>query len=339
MRKPHFFWMLALLSLPFVAQAEDKKKDAPAVSTASFKTFKEAYAAGNQALKDRKFQEAVADYAAAEGLATSAKGKGDAANAQGWAYLKAKKWQEAKKALEHAVEINSENKVALKNLGVACFRLYEYGFADVDELKDAVKNLEASGENQELLERAKGALGREEAYAQVTPVVESTSGMNFKALLALGDKLQSEGRFDEALKAFKEADAVAKAPAAKGAAANRQGKVLLDSRKPTESIAFFEQAVKAQPTEKVFQNNLGFGYWVLYDSGKGKAEDLKKAVDAFYKANSIDASYHGDNLKMALDELKEVDPEAAKAYTAKEDEGASEGTKADKDGGDKEDSK
>ena len=81
--------------------------------------------------------------------------------------------------------------------------------------------------------------------------------------------------------------------------------------------------MKVQPTEKVYQNNLGFGYWVLYDSGKGNVEDLKKSADAFYKANSIDASYHGDNLKMALDELKDVDPEAAKAYTAKDDEGTS----------------
>ena len=46
---------------------------------------------------------------------------------------------------------------------------------------------------------------------------------------------------------------------------------------------------------------------------------MKKAVDAFYKANSIDASFHSENLKMALDELKEVDPEAAKAYTVKDD--------------------
>ena len=83
--------------------------------------------------------------------------------------LKARKLEDAKKALSRAVEEDADNKVALKNLGVASFRLYEYGFAGVEELKSAVKNLEASGENQELLERAKGALTREETYAQATP--------------------------------------------------------------------------------------------------------------------------------------------------------------------------
>jgi tetratricopeptide (TPR) repeat protein len=332
MRKFQFSSALVVLSLLMVAGSTQGAPAEKAAAAPSFKSFKEAYSAGNQALKDRKFQEAISDYAAAESMSTTPKGKSQAANAQGWALLRAKKWKEAKEALGRAVEEDKENKVALKNLGVASFRLYEYGFADIEELKEAVTNLEASGENQELLERAKGILSREEAYAQATPVAETTgSGMNFKSLLALGDKLQAEGKFDQALKIFKQAEASGVSAAAKATAANRQGKVLLDARRPTESVAYFEQAVKYQPEEKVYLNNLGFGYWVVYDSGKGGEADLKKAVDAFYKANSIDASYHAENMKMALDELKEVDAEAAKAYSVKDDkeESASE-AKADK---------
>ncbi len=335
MKKLFPLFLLAVISFPLTASAQDKT--APAVS---YKNFKDAYAAGNQALKERKFDDAVGAYAEAEKLATTGKGKSQAANAQGWTLMKARKLEEAKKVLERAVEEDGDNKVALKNLGVTSFRLYDYGFSGVEELKSAVKNLEASGENQELLERAKGALGREDSYAQATATPSaavSTAGLNYKALLTLGDKLQTDGKFTQATKVFKLAEETAHSPGAKAAAANRQGKLLLDSHRPQESIPFFEQAAKDQPSEKVYLNNLAYSYWVLYDSGRGKTEDLKKSVDSFYKANSIDASFHSEMLKMALDELKEVDPESAKAYSVKDDKDDAEGDKDDKDA--KEDSK
>jgi len=342
MRPFRFFWLLTVLTMPAALLADDKAPAAP-----SFTNFKDAYSTGNQALKDRKFEDAVAAYFEAEKLATTSKGKSQAANAQGWAFLKARKLEEAKKALERAVEEDGDNKVALKNLGVASFRLYDYGFSGVEELKTAVKNLEASGENQELLERAKGALSREDSYAQATAtpsVSASTEGLNYKGMLALGDRLQADGKFAQATKVFKQAQVIARSPSAKAAAANRQGKVLLDSRHPLESIPYFEQAVKDQPNEKVYLNNLAFSYWVLYDSGRGTEGDLKKSVDAFYKANSLDASFHSENLKMALDELKEADPEAAKAYSVKDDDkdeadSDKADAKDDKDGDEKEDSK
>jgi tetratricopeptide (TPR) repeat protein len=191
---------------------------------------------------------------------------------------------------------------------------------NLDDLKDAVKNLEASGENQEDLEGAKAALTREEGYANATPVPgPDFSSMGFKALCALSDKLQEEGKFDQAMKVLEKAASVANSPTGKAAAANRQGKLLLDSRNPTKAEAFFEDAVKNQPKDKVYLNNLGWNNWVLYQSGTGGESVLKKAVDAFYQMNTADPSFHGENLKMALDELKEVDPEAAKAYTVKDE--------------------
>jgi tetratricopeptide (TPR) repeat protein len=325
MRSYGIYLVLVILVSPFaLAQDKDASQAPPTgesgVSAPTYQNYKEAYAAGNQALKDRKFSEAVAAYQAAGGLASSDKGKSQAANAQGWACLKARKLEEAKTAFSRAVTENPDNKLALKNLGAVEFDLYEYGMGGVDELRDAVTNLEASGENQEDLDRAKGALTREEGYAQATPVAEpDTSGMGFKALLALCDKLQERGQFDQALKVLKQAAPMATTPASKAVAANYQGKVLLDARRPAESVAYFEAAVDAEPNNKLYLNNLGWSYWTLYDSGKGKMEDLKKAVDNLYKMNSIDPTYHSENLKMALDELKEADPEAAKAYTVKDE--------------------
>ncbi len=337
MNKYAFVFFLAVISLPVFASAQeitpttspslDSNSTTPSSTDSGvsmdFKSFKEAYAAGNQALKDRKLSEAVSDYGAAENLASSDKGKSQAANAQGWAYWKAKKLEDAQKAFSRAVEENGDNKVALKNLGVVSYRMYEYGLSDVSALKDSIKNLQASGDDQELLDRANGDLSREEGYAQVTPEPpRDISEMKFKELCSYGDKLQSDGKFDEAMKAFKQAEAIAISPDAKGSAANRQGKLLLDSHHPGEAVAEFEKAVSYKPSDKelkVFLNSLGLSYWSVYDSGKGKGDELKKSVDSFYKMNSIDASYHHENMEMALDELKEVDPDASKAYTVKDD--------------------
>ncbi len=287
----------------------------PAASS-SFKSFKEAYKAGNQAAKDRKWDDAAGDYAQAASLAPNDKSKSQALNSQGWALLKQKKWKPAEAALKQAVDADGTNKTAEKNLGVASFRIYEYGFGGPEDLKMAVTNLEAGGDT-DLLEMAKGAQTREDSYAQVTPEAEpKLNSLSYKALVALGNKAQAQGEFDLALKIFKKAGEVARSAVSQGNAANLQGKLLLDARRPHESIPYFEEAVKDQPNEKVYLNNLGFGYWVYYDSGKGDEETLKKAVDAFYKANAIDPSFHKDNLVMALDELREIDPDAAKKYSA-----------------------
>lgn len=338
MRKTYFSWMLVALSLPVMALAQNNtatpsssagSDDSTSAATSSkaapsFKSFKEAYTAGNDALKDRKFEDSAAAYGAAEDLGSNPKAKSQAANAQGWAYLKARKLEEAKKAFARSVEENADNKISLKNLGAVEYDLYEYGMGTVDDLKDAVKNLEASGENQEDLENAKAALTREDDYAKATPAAEAdTSGLNFKALCSLSDKLEEQGETDQALSVLEKAAAAASSPSGKAAAANRQGKVLLDARRPTKAESYFEDAVKNQPNDKVYLNNLGWNNWVLYQAGKGDEEALKKSVDAFYRMNSADPSYHGDNLKMALDELKDVDPEAAKAYTVKDDSSAS----------------
>lgn len=344
MRKVHLAWMLAFLGAPLMVSAQGNATahnssagsndstsaiaSSKAAAAPAYKNFKEAYTAGNDALKDRKFEESAAAYGAAEDLASTPKAKSQAANAQGWAYLKARKLEEAKKAFARSVEENADNKIALKNLGAVEYDLYEYGMGTVDDLKDAVKNLEASGENQEDLENAKAAMAREEDQAKATPAADSNaSGMNFKALCALSDKLEEQGQTDQALAVLSKAAAAATSPSGKAAAANRRGKVLLDAHRPTKAEPYFEEAVKNQPEDKVYLNNLGWNNWVLYQAGKGDEPELKKSVDAFYRMNSVDPSYHGDNLKMALDELKDVDPEAAKAYTVK-DESASTTDKA-----------
>lgn len=282
----------------------------------SFANFKAAYDAGNQAYKNKDWNEAAGDYSQAASLAANDKSKSQALNSQGWMLIKGKKWKSAQSVLDKAVKADSANKIAAKNLGVASYRIYEFGFGGVEDLKTAIPNLEAGGDT-DLLELAKGAETREESYAQATPEVEpKLADLNYKALVALGNKAQSQGQFDLALKIFKKAGEIAHSAVSKGQAANLQGKVLLDARRPHESIPYFEEAVKDQPNEKVYLNNLGYSYLEIYDSGKGDEETLKKAVDALYKANAIDPSFHKDNLVMALDELKEVDPDAAKQYTA-----------------------
>ncbi|HVZ81266.1 MAG TPA: tetratricopeptide repeat protein [bacterium] len=331
-------WVVLGMFLIPVGAGAQSDKGASAQVEPSYGSFKEAYSAGNDALKDRRFKDAAKAYGAAETLASTPKGKSQMANAQGWALLKAKDLEGAQKDFSRAVEQDAGNKVALKNLGVVEYHLYEYGLADAVILADVIKNLEASGDDPELLERAKADQTREESYAKSTPEpAPDLTRMGFKELCAYGDKIQEEGQFKEAMKVYKMAEDAAHSADAKGSAANRQGKLLLDTHHPADAVPHFERSLTyklSDKEKKVFLNSLGVSYLAIYDSGKGKGGELKKAVDCFYQMNSIDPSYHHDNLEMALDELREVDPEAAKAYSAK-DEGASDGDKNANDTSDK----
>jgi tetratricopeptide (TPR) repeat protein len=292
----------------------------PASEVVTYSSFKSAYSAGNEALKKGRFAEAVAAYKAAETLASSSKGRCDAFNAAGWALIKSKKWLEAKVVFTEAVNEDQDSKIALKNLGFVCFNLYEYGFSGTDELKNAIQYLGASGENEELLDRAKSELELVESYTQTTPEVEpELTGKSLRALLAMGDEAQAKGQYDLAIKIFKHAATMAGTVSSKALVANRQGKLLLDDRKPREALAYFEEAVKEKPDEKVFLNNLAYSYWVVYDSGKGTVGDLKKSVDIYYRVNSMDSTFHNEMFKMALDELKEIDPTSAGQYTVSDD--------------------
>ncbi|HEV2354520.1 MAG TPA: hypothetical protein VGR89_09765, partial [Puia sp.] len=98
MRKLHLAWLLGVSVAPLIILAQTNTADQksstgaekdPSASASNpvpsnYKTFKEAYAAGNDALKDRKFEESATAYGAAEELASNPKAKSQAANAQGW---------------------------------------------------------------------------------------------------------------------------------------------------------------------------------------------------------------------------------------------------------------
>ncbi len=314
MKSVTFFLTLLFIGNSYFAEAASTEP------RPSFSSFKSAYSTGNIALKKGQFKEAQRDYLAAESLASSAKGRSDAYNAAGWALMKAKKWADAKVVLLEAVTEDKDNQLALKNLGCVCFNLYAYGFAGIEELKNAVQYLGASGENEELLDRAKSDLERAQADAQVTPGPEpSLKEKSQKALLAMADEAQAQGQNALAIRILKHAALTAISSSAKALVANRQGKLLLDDRKPHEALLCFQEAVKGKPKDKVYLNNLAYAYWTVYDSGKGTVEDLKKAVDIYYRVNSMDSTFHNEMLKMALDELKEVDPATASKYTTVED--------------------
>jgi len=299
-------------------------EDAAKVS-ASHSTYKEAYEAGNKALAERDWDGAVDAYDQAVKMSSSKSGRSKAANAKGWVLLKARRLAEAQTSFQEAVDLDPKSTLSMSNLAFAAYLQYESGLAGEEALTKARETLEACKKvdpsyKSDVCDRVQSALERLDAYAKATPVAEVPKpGMGYKAAAALGDEAQARGQFDLAIQAFEIAEKDANSSVAKGAAANRKGKALLDARRPKDALVCFERAVKLQPNEKVFLNNLGYAYWVLYDSGQGGIEALKAALAAFEKVNGIDASYRADNLEMALNELRQVDPEAAKAYD-KEDE-------------------
>jgi tetratricopeptide (TPR) repeat protein len=326
MRIVLWFVAAAVAAASFAAASPAAKEAAPAPKTVSYKTYKEAYEAGNKALAGREWDAAVDAYSQAAGLGSGKASQSKAQNAKGWVLLKARRLADAQAAFQAAVDLDPKSTLALSNLAFAAYLQYESGSAGEEALTKAKESLEACksiNENfkSDVCDRVKTALERIDAYAKATPIAEEPKpGMGYKAAASLGDAAQAQGQFDLAIRAFEIAEKDASSAAAKGSAANRKGKALLDARRPKEALVCFERAVKIQPNEKVFLNNLGYAHWVLYDSGQGGVEALKAALDTFVKVNSIDPSYRKDNLDMALDELRQVDPEAAKAYD-KTDEG------------------
>src|SRR5579859_6431291 len=109
MKRLGWFLLSGVLAMPLfiLAAGEDETKSNPTpaaqAAAPSFSDFKGAKAAGDDALQARHFDEAAADYGAAVELATSGKGKSYAANGQGLALMKARKWKESKAAFERAI--------------------------------------------------------------------------------------------------------------------------------------------------------------------------------------------------------------------------------------------
>ena len=313
----------AVVGISAAADKTDSSK-ASKVSTVTFANFREAYDAGNRLLRERKFQSAVDAYTQAENFASAPSVKSQAANAAGWTLVKARKWSEAREIFRRAVQYDPKTKPALGNLGYSALKIYQYGLGSDPDFEEALKSLEACSAidpayKADLLESAKTIQARHESNGTVTPIPAPKAGVSYMEAKTLGDKAQAQGQYDLALQYFKKAEAGATTAKAKGAAANRQGLVLLEARRPKEAVVHFERAMKAEPSEKIFLNNLGLAYWTLYDAGLADTAVLKQAVDAFYKSNGMDASYHGENLRMALNELKEADPESAKPYDSKKD--------------------
>lgn len=316
-----FGTVLLVLGLGIVTKISNAEEKA----STSFHSFKEAYAAADALFAEAKWMEAAELYAQAEKHASTDKGKSQASNAQGYALLKARKYQEAVDAFSRAVQADPSNLVALSNLGYAYHRLYVYrlveGLEPLVKAESYLKLAEQIDPNYkpELLQQVVSDLEREKLYAQATPIAQKpTPGMGYKAAVALGDQAQEQGQFDLAVEAFVLAEKEAHSSRAKASAANRAGKVYLDSRRPKEAIAHFQQAVEYDPKEKVFLNNLGFAYWMFWDSGRGTVEDLKKAVALFYQVNEWDPTYRPGNFRMALETLREAAPEAAKEYEIQE---------------------
>lgn len=153
---------------PILDETRSSASSTASRASSSFKTFKEAYKAGNQAFKDHQWSAAAEDYSQAASLALSDKAKSQALNSKGWILIKQKKWKASQAVLNQAVQADASNKTAEKNLGIASYRIYEYGLGGVEDLKIAITHLDAGGDT-DLLEMAKGDQAREETFSQVTP--------------------------------------------------------------------------------------------------------------------------------------------------------------------------
>jgi tetratricopeptide (TPR) repeat protein len=321
-RSEFFVWIIfVLLYLKPVMGWSQLTLQPSGSSSEVFTSFQTAYQAGDQLMHQNGWKGAIQAYQQAVSLTTNHYLKSVAENSEGWAWITLHNYSRAKRSLKRAIHYDSSNKVALSNLGVVYYRMYEFGLEGIRSLKQAIKyfkkcNAIDANYHPELLIRAQEDLDDVDSWAQATPIPsrELRKSLSYQDSIALGDQAQSQGQLPLALKAFQLAAREAHSMRSKASAINRQGKAWLDYHFPSKALSYFKQAVKLEPNQRIYLNNLGFTYWEIYDSGLGNISDLIHAVNLFYRVNALGDSYRIENFKMALAELQRVDPKDAQKY-------------------------
>ncbi len=286
-----FFLLCAVLVL--TAPAAAGKKEAP-------QDFKSFFSAGNQAMDEGRWDDAIESLAKAEEIAgTDKNGRSPAANCQGLVHMKCRQWKEAVPHFERAVNYNPENKVALNNLGLTQMNIHQYGLGDLDNLKRAVESYEKlaaldpdyRAANRELVKKMLAEAEALTAKANAAGDEALPEGKGYKFWTGQGDAAEGNGQFEKAMQCYAKAEE--QSASSKHWAANRQGLCAMKQRDFTDAANQLERATSlvAEPTSKeaIIFNNLGTAYINVYESGTGNLPELENAAKAFKRASELNA--------------------------------------------------
>ena len=289
-------------------------------------SWKDVYNSGQKAMDDGDYAKALEILAQSEKSATSAAGKAPAANGQGLALLRSRKYAEAIPHFERALKHDSNYLISRKNLGYAHVKMYALGLADKSVLEKAVEVLSSVPEGEaSSLGEAKALLDLETKWAAAAASPAEPAGKTWRELADEGNAAESEGRFDHALKCFVACQAISKTSPSKAAACNLQGLTLMKARKFEEAMGHLEEACKTGSSNKTFLGNMGLCHLRLYEKN-AEGDHLTPALEALRKVKEMDPSYKPESLALAEEyaakagmgkaEEKDAEP-AAEAPAAK----------------------
>lgn len=304
------------------------------------------FARASEAVKAGRFDEAVDAYQKAEALALGPAGRANAANGEGFVFLKLRRYAEAIPCFQRAVAGQPRHKTAWNNLGVCYLKRYASGLSGTDELDSARAAFAAAAEIdpafhpehrkavQEFLDQdaACAALARTTtgtatpspggsatvAQEPPPPLPAPAAAGTFVSYRTAGDLAEDACAFDLARANYERAEAVATNKRGKSAAANLLGLLALNIRSPQAAVDAFRRATLADPGSKFAWNNLGVALLRLYDAGTGGKELVEQSVDAFGRVAAIDAAYKPENLAWSQSILTELGGPTLSATTGLE---------------------
>jgi tetratricopeptide (TPR) repeat protein len=283
---------------------------------------RQAFQKASVAMKAGRFDEAVAEYARAESLATSATGKANAANGAGHVFMKLRRYAEAIPHFERAVATDPRSKVAWNNLGLCHLSRYEGGLSGTESLAAALEafhttagldpafhpeHLRAAQDDADREQACAGLLGvPPQAGVSATLVEPVAATGTFTAYRKAGEAAEVSCQWAIAADNYTRAEALGTTKRSACAAANLLGLLALRTRQPQAAVDHLRRATVADPSNKYAWNNLGVACMRLYDAGTGGKELVEQAVDAFQHVGTIDAAYKPDNLAWSRGVLTEL---------------------------------
>lgn len=217
-------------------------------SIGAFETYKEAFAAGQQATKEKKYADAVKNFEEAEKLGANVNEKYNALNQVANNSRTLRKWDDATAAYDKMIGLEGANKNQLSNAKYCKAMVYVWS----GKRKDGLESFLANAADAEMLPNHRGKMaiqaGHElmaqkkfdealTAYQLVTAQENPHPNQLATTYIAISRIQQAKKEYEEAKSTATKAYEVEKAAAVyKAIAMTRQGEILIAEKKTEEAI-------------------------------------------------------------------------------------------------------
>jgi Flp pilus assembly protein TadD len=245
------------------------------------------YQQGNNLLKAQRCSEAVEAFMRAIDLRPFT----GAYNDLGRAYMCLTKFPEAEAAFKQALRLNSNNTLALYNLGVAYCHQIKIEDARNVMLELQYRNSQLASELQTEINEALAAQKQlDEAESAIEGAKKALAELKRKNHIADGDRLREIGQYLQAIESYRKAISIS--PSSESY--NGLGLAYLELEQYPNAASNFRQAIKLQPSDPVHHYNLAVAFFDMEEYEKSKTsakEALRLKPDYAEATNLLGAGY------------------------------------------------